>query len=82
MLKVFVMLLQLMAAFSGNSNVGGWDDDDFYEVMVAYTAVTPLGATLNSTAKHNRPDLRRVGLPAAGTPVLVAYQDDAHFELL
>lgn len=83
-LVVFVILVELLAAFSGNSSStgGGWNDDDFYEVTVAYTAVTPSGTTINGTSKQNRPDLRKMGLPAAGMPVLVSYKDDTHFEML
>ncbi|MCC7452389.1 MAG: hypothetical protein IT324_33615 [Anaerolineae bacterium] len=80
-LAVGMAIIDILAAFSGSSS-GGGDISDFYEVTVTYTAVTQSGTTINGMGKHNRPDLRKTGLPAAGTPVLVSYQDDAHFEML
>jgi hypothetical protein len=53
-----------------------------YVVAVDYRFTAPSGDTIIDRDEHNRPDLRRTELPAAGTPVRVLYLDEGTHALL
>ncbi len=53
-----------------------------YLVSVDYRFAAPTGHEIADQAEHNRPDLRRIELPAAGAPVRVLYLDDQTYALL
>jgi hypothetical protein len=53
-----------------------------YVVAVDYRFTPPAGDTIADRAEHDRPDLRRVEPPAAGTPVRVLYLDERTHALL
>lgn len=47
-----------------------------YLVSIDYRFTNPFGQEITKSQTGNRPDLRRAGLPAAGTPITVLYVDD------
>ncbi|MFN3428920.1 MAG: DUF3592 domain-containing protein [Candidatus Sericytochromatia bacterium] len=58
------------------------DDDGDCVVVADYQFTTPAGRTLVGSQRASRPDMRDVPTPVPGTPVWVAYADDAHFQLM
>lgn len=53
-----------------------------YMVAVDYRFTPPSGDTIINRDEHDRPDLRRAELPAAGTPLRVLFLNDATYALL
>ena len=51
-------------------------------VTLEFRFTTPAGTDIIDQAEHGRPDLRRVGLPEAGSAVRVLYLDDQTYALL